>query len=191
MKATVPSTAGKKTFAWLPAVIVMGIIFMLSAMSYQQQSIAKPLAGAIHRTQAGGFLSGVTIRYGSLTVDGAKDGPTDVLEFFVRKGAHVVEYMLLAAFVLLAIRNTTQLGFRAAAALALVIAAAFAVTDEFHQLFAKDRGARPLDVLLDSGGACLGIAVYGLIAKRRRRSAGTAESAGAGHPSAPSSAEGP
>ncbi|WP_135556619.1 VanZ family protein [Paenibacillus cymbidii] len=186
MKATAQATAGKKTFVWLPAVLVMSVIFLLSAMSYQQQSLAKPLAGAIHRTQAGGLLSGVTIRYGSLTIDGAKDGPADVLEFFVRKGAHVAEYMLLAAFVLLAIRHTTRLGFRSSAALALVIAVAFAVTDEFHQLFAKDRGARPLDVLLDSGGACLGIAVYALIAKRRRQAAGSAEQR-----PAPPSVEGP
>jgi VanZ family protein len=82
----------------------------------------------------------------------------DFVHFLVRKGAHVVEYGVLG---LLAFRAARRSGppLRAAG-LAAAIALAVAGTDEFHQSFEPSRTGRARDVVLDLGGASLGIVLW-------------------------------
>jgi VanZ family protein len=39
----------------------------------------------------------------------------------------------------------------------------YAVADELHQLFVPGRAASPVDVLIDTGGALLGILLFALL----------------------------
>ena len=48
---------------------------------------------------------------------------------------------------------------RAPVLLALVISIGYAATDEFHQSFVAGRHGSPVDVLIDSAGVALAIAV--------------------------------
>jgi VanZ family protein len=68
----------------------------------------------------------------------------------LRKIAHTAEYALLGALVFRATRRAPT---------ALVIASAYAVTDEIHQTFVAGRHGSPVDWLIDTAGAAIGIAV--------------------------------
>jgi len=46
-----------------------------------------------------------------------------------------------------------------------------ATTDEFHQSFVKSRSASVQDVLIDSGGAILGVLIGAALAERRSKKA--------------------
>lgn len=73
----------------------------------------------------------------------------------VRKLAHVTEYFILSLLVLRGIRGG-RAGWHIQWALAaLLICAAYAVSDEWHQSFVPSRGSALGDVLFDSGGAGL------------------------------------
>ena len=68
----------------------------------------------------------------------------------LRKVAHTAEYALLGALVFRATRRAPA---------ALVIASAFAVTDEIHQTFVAGRHGSPVDWLIDTAGAAIGIVI--------------------------------
>lgn len=55
--------------------------------------------------------------------------------------------------------------------LALAATAAYAATDEFHQLFVPGRSGQLKDVLIDTAGGALGLGLLALILylKRRRK----------------------
>jgi len=83
------------------------------------------------------------------------------VQFGVRKAAHAAEYSVLALLTWRARRRPARIDRRPwnwrEAGLALAFAAAFALSDEFHQLFVPSREARVGDVLVDSLGAALGL----------------------------------
>ena len=87
----------------------------------------------------------------------------------VRKGAHLTEYAILATLALRALRAQLQVNPAAwswrAAGGALLLAAVYAAGDEIHQSFVPSRGASPIDALIDTGGASLGLMLLYLRAK--------------------------
>ena len=68
----------------------------------------------------------------------------------IRKGAHFLEFAGLAFLVFNALRATCG---RNRPALSFIITAAYAVSDEIHQLFVEGRACRIFDVFVDSCGA--------------------------------------
>lgn len=78
---------------------------------------------------------------------------------------HLGEYAVLGMLVLLAERHR---GFRTAAVIAIVVAAAYGASDEIHQMFVPMRSADPLDWLADIAGASLAVAAYGAGQRARR-----------------------
>jgi VanZ family protein len=94
----------------------------------------------------------------------------DHIHFLMRKGAHLSEYAILALLLWRALR-LHRVSVRGSlwpqATLALAVAIAFAATDEYHQAFVASRGASPIDVLIDSCGAALGLALRWGIGNRK------------------------
>ena len=92
------------------------------------------------------------------------------VHYAIRKTAHFVEYFLLGLLLWRLIHfdpawaSCRSWEFWAA----LLAAAGYAATDEFHQRFVHGREAAVRDVLLDSCGAGIGLAA--LWAERRLRS---------------------
>ena len=89
------------------------------------------------------------------------------IHFIVRKCAHVGEYAVLALLLLRAAIFMTNLKRSLAILYVSVwIACLFvATTDEFHQTFVASRGASARDIMIDSGGAILGLligAIFGM-----------------------------
>jgi VanZ family protein len=77
---------------------------------------------------------------------------------FLRKGAHIIEYTVLTALVLRALRQTWRhWPWRQATFVATAVVVLYACSDEFHQSFVPGRGPSPVDVLIDSVGVIVGI----------------------------------
>jgi VanZ family protein len=66
----------------------------------------------------------------------------------LRKLAHTAEFAVLAALLWRALRNEVA---------ALVVAVAYAATDELHQTFVRGRHGSPVDVAIDGVGAAIGL----------------------------------
>lgn len=126
---------------WAVVVFWMAVIFYFSAQS-----------GA----ESGGLSGWVVDALGAVVpmVD------SDVLSVAVRKGAHVAEYAVLGALLTWALRGR--------AAWAIPVGVVYAATDEIHQLFVPGRAGQVSDVLIDSLGVALGVALVLLVRARRR-----------------------
>lgn len=143
----------KKVILWIAVILWMAIIFSLSAQP---------------ATTSNQLSKGVT----EIVIEAVeKIVPALQLEVgdynhFVRKNAHFFAYMLLGGLVINALSAG---GYRTGAAnliLGGLFCVGYAISDEIHQLFVPGRGAQVLDVLIDSGGAAVGIVVYQLAVVR-------------------------
>jgi VanZ family protein len=83
----------------------------------------------------------------------------DLIHALIRKGAHVVEYAVLATLWRRALGASWP---------ALGLAAITAALDEFHQPFEPGRGASIQDLLLDSTAAAAALALVAACRTRRR-----------------------
>ena len=90
--------------------------------------------------------------------------------FLVRKAGHLAEYAILATLAARAFRNSSHQFIRLHwFKLSLVLAMAYALTDEFHQSFVPSRTASIHDSMIDSTGALIALTVIWLASKRRVR----------------------
>ncbi len=86
-----------------------------------------------------------------------------VFDFSIKKGGHMLGYALLAlAFLhwLWPFQTVGQPVPGRLLLLAWLLALVYAVSDEFHQSFVPGRGPSVFDVLIDSVGAALALAIY-------------------------------
>jgi VanZ family protein len=85
-----------------------------------------------------------------------------------RKCAHVTEYTVLALLLWRALRSVPTLRAKTLTVFGAVLlgCALFAASDEFHQTFVKSRTPSVRDVLLDVGGALLGLLIGATFARR-------------------------
>ena len=81
--------------------------------------------------------------------------------------AHFLEYALLGLLLVNALRFYTP-PVRACV-LAVLFASLYGVTDEIHQWFVPDRFTDPVDWLVDTCGAVLGVFVFSRVADWRRK----------------------
>jgi len=83
----------------------------------------------------------------------------------VKKTAHLLGYALLGLAYLRGLAGGSRPTARQAVA-AVVMAAAYGATDEYHQTFVPGRGAGVLDVVIDGLGAALGVGARWLWLRR-------------------------
>jgi VanZ family protein len=139
---------------WLPVVLWMGFIFTMSTSlgaSDNTSRFIEPLLRAL--------------------LPHAAPETIDWAHFLIRKAGHLTEYAILALLLRRALRATLHPGSSGlkVSALALLIAAAYASTDEFHQTFVPGRTPSPHDVLIDTTGAFVALAVAAVWQKRHER----------------------
>ena len=140
----------RPSLRWLPVVLWMGFIFLMST----------GLGAGEHTSRIiGPFLHWLLPQAAPETIEQA--------HFLIRKAGHFIEYAILA---LLLRRALGGHGIRPFI-VALVIATAYAATDEFHQTFVPGRTATPRDVLIDATGAFAALAVAAGGRKRRAETA--------------------
>ena len=80
------------------------------------------------------------------------------IEYPVRKAAHMTEYAILGLLSFTFYRGILKKEKRQFLA-ALLTAAVYAATDEFHQYFIPGRSAEVMDVCIDTLGASIGLAI--------------------------------
>jgi VanZ family protein len=84
----------------------------------------------------------------------------------LKKGGHMAGYALLALALLHGLSGGKPAS-RRHAFLAVVLAASYAITDEFHQRFTPGRGPSIADVWIDTLGASIGLLLWALLRKGR------------------------
>ena len=83
-------------------------------------------------------------------------------DLYLRKAAHMTEYGVLALLWWRALRTRSPLP-------GALIAVAYAITDEFHQTFVAGRHGVATDVLIDTVGVTLGVALWTTASRARSR----------------------
>ena len=143
---TSPSRTTKFSRYWLPVLAWAAAIFIGSGDSLSANNTSRFLEPFIHWVFPN--LAGQTV---------------DAIMFAIRKGGHLTEYAVLSALCWRAVRQPWNGDSRAWSlrdtGIALVLTAAYAVSDEFHQAFVSSRTASSWDVLLDACGALAGLAL--------------------------------
>ena len=102
------------------------------------------------------------------------DSGLGTLDFILRKLAHMTEYALLTALWAWALQPVTRLNL----AIAATIAVLYAISDEYHQTFVTGRSGTVTDVLIDSVG--VGVAIALLRYHRPRRGVAGERGSGGG-----------
>lgn len=88
------------------------------------------------------------------------------INHFVRKTAHLTAYLILGILTSNALRSSGVSGWRCPAA-SWGLCVLYAISDELHQVFVPGRSGQASDVLIDSLGAGIGIAVFMLAVSLR------------------------
>lgn len=83
--------------------------------------------------------------------------------FAVRKCAHFTEYLVLGGSAMLMFGEVQLSGL-----LAWAVGAAYAVTDEFHQLFIVGRSCEVRDMCIDAAGVLCGVLAIALLKRNRQ-----------------------
>jgi len=134
---------------WLPVFIWLGVIFAGSTDIFSAEQTSRYLVL---------FLRWLDPQISISTIA--------VIHFVLRKLGHLTEYAVLAALLWRALRSGTNLRARMPPLFAgvWVVCAIFAATDEFHQSFIASRSASLLDLMIDTSGAVVGLAICVLFA---------------------------
>ncbi len=141
----------KSTIAGILALIWMCVIFAFSAQPSEESSEVS--LGLSYR------IVNTTGLFFHLHIDEEKLREiANEMEHFVRKAAHMTEYAVLAILLYIWL-GRWQLSRLKRAGAAAVFAMLYACSDEIHQLFVPGRAGMVSDVLVDSAGAVLGLAI--------------------------------
>ena len=137
-----------KPLSFIPAVVMMYVIFVLSAQDATQSAglslkVSKMLVLAYNKICSKGY-DNMTLNY-----------IIEMIHPYVRKGAHVTEYLLLAMSVSLPLYVYRLRGIKLTL-LAGLFCVAFAALDEYHQSFVGGRVCDYKDVMIDSIGIVIG-----------------------------------
>ncbi len=156
-----------RTFSrWIPAIIVMLIIFLFSAQPYEQQTLKPEIEKNVSQSVIAEFFDGITFSYGGHEVSLQSLGGAGIVEFFIRKAAHFSIYGLLGFLLVYALNSSRNgRGFFGA----VLISFLYACSDELHQLLTPDRTPLFQDVLLDTAGAACGALLMLLLRSWRQR----------------------
>jgi VanZ family protein len=93
----------------------------------------------------------------------------DISEHVVRKLAHATVYLILAVLISGFLRALRRWNNVVVIVATVLIAAAYAVTDEWHQTFSAGRAPLATDVLIDTCGAIVGGCASALVVFLRSR----------------------
>lgn len=136
--ATAKPTTRFVVASWLAVVVVAGLIFFLSAHTGDELDTSSGIITLIRDW----------LEQGALLLFGK---PVDISPV-----GHFCEYFLLGVVLTNALR--LHVPYRRAGVFALLVASAYGITDELHQLFVPQRSCDPLDWVVDTlaaGIACL------------------------------------
>jgi VanZ family protein len=113
--------------------------------------------------------AGVIFWWSSRTKTSLPQAANDIVDFTVKKTAHLAEYGILAVLVWRGFSRTAA-GLVSRHPWAILgLCALYSASDEFHQRFTPGRESSPRDVLIDIVGAGLGLVIVSVLLAQRRR----------------------
>lgn len=150
---------------WL-AIFIMGVLFISSSMTYQQQTSIPLLQKYLASKPFESIINQINFHYGNTWVSVNNGGYFKVVEFFIRKLAHFSTYFLLGAGLFIGLEKKIKNRF-VTASIVYIFAILYAASDEFHQMLTGGRTPMVQDVVLDSLGALCAIFLIIIIEKVR------------------------
>ena len=141
-----------KYISWLPAVIIMAVIFYFSS---KPATISGENSLTISQTLLKAYEDITDLPYG----ESVRQQALLELDHIVRKTAHFIEYAILAAAWVFHFMIRGK-GNRFVAGLSILLTSFYAASDEFHQIFVAGRSGQITDVLLDTCGAATGALLF-------------------------------
>lgn len=151
-----------KLTRWLPAILVMLIIFLFSAQPYSQQDLRPELERSFVSDSLADRLDGISFSYAGKEISVDALGGAGFIEFFIRKAAHFSVFALLGLLLVYAWNaNKPFRNFFPA----VLISFLYACSDEFHQGLTPGRTPLVQDVFIDTAGAICGSLLMVLLLK--------------------------
>jgi VanZ family protein len=142
----------------------MFLVFFFSSQPYESQDLKPWLQSVLSLERIPRYLYHIQLKYGGHLISIKTLGLTGFVEFFIRKSAHVTEYAIMGVLIYLSLRMIFQ-RFIGISLVSISLCYIYAVTDEYHQSFVADRTPLFADVLLDTGGAAIGILLFMILSK--------------------------
>ncbi len=102
------------------------------------------------------------------SIPGLKSGASLSTEIFLRKLAHISEYLILVFLFWRVFVLHLKFSLSKANIITFLCCFFYAASDEFHQFFVQNRSGRPFDVLVDLIGIIGGIFLFSLILKIKK-----------------------
>jgi len=141
----------KKVISWITVILWVAVIYSLSA---QPAASSNQLSKCVTE-----ILVEMIKKVTAINLE------VNDLNHFVRKNAYFIAYLILGGLVSNALKYCGS-GLNKSF-LAGLICVGYAISDEIHQIFVPGRGPQIKEVLIDSGGAAVGIFIW-LVASIRR-----------------------
>lgn len=134
----------------------LAFIFNNSSQGYHQQSLLPFMEQNLSRADIADVVPDVSFRYDRVQVNSQME-PFKVLEFYIRKIAHLLQYAVLASILVLVF---LQFHIRKVHTIwaSLLIVMVSAALDEYNQSLNPDRTGSIWDFGLDMFGGLLGVA---------------------------------
>lgn len=153
----------RKSLYWLFPFIWMIVIFISSSQPYEKQNIQPFLTDTIDLSFLEPYVNWISFTYNQSEVSVERLGIYGLIEFFIRKGAHVFVFLILCCLFFLALKQTTKIKLSLQLIISFILTVLYAAFDEFHQGFTENRTSYMGDVLLDGFGGGLGIVLLVMI----------------------------
>ncbi|ARU59700.1 hypothetical protein CBW65_00560 [Tumebacillus avium] len=141
----------------------MLLIFYKSGQSYGEQDLRPLLRQWIAEPTLLMLLPNIEFHYDGGLV--SYQDPYSMLEFFIRKAAHVTEYFLLA-FLVWRTFAATRVRRSIALTVTALLSILYAASDEWHQAFVPGRTGHGIDVFVDSFGVLL-LVLFVLVSRQK------------------------
>ena len=139
-------------------ILILLVLFYSSAQTYEEQSLIPDLMRWLPGEPFRGFLSLFQIPYWGTTVSVEERGYHAFIEFLLRKGAHIATFGALAFAAYIMFRRIR---------IAFILTVVLAIADEYHQSLTGGRTPTIHDVMLDSFGAAIALAMIWIYKKYR------------------------
>ncbi len=139
-------------FFGILSLLWMAFIFYKSSQPYHVQDIKPLLRSLLSEQTVLMILPHIEFSYNGGLVSYLH--PYSMLEFFIRKLAHVTEYFILCTLLLQTL-FATAVSRLVATVVAVQLSVLYAFSDEWHQTMVPNRTGHKIDVVVDSIGTVL------------------------------------
>lgn len=146
----------KKTiriFAFLLLFVWMSVIFIMSAQPADKSS---QISGGV----VSKLIAALFSKFDALSPN-QQANITNFITVVVRKSAHFLEYFVLGLLLQFVLSTFKNLGYKKIFCIAFGVL--YAISDEVHQYFVPGRACRLTDVLIDTAGVIVSVALISII----------------------------